>query len=120
LQLQKIFAQKIKSPLKFLSNNRQAKLLGQKSATKRRQYAINWAKEVNLFGLIQEAIDTLENPNLKNVATFLNGKGIKTRSGHCFSGSNLHKQLTRFNEVNLRQQINRLGVNWKELKNQHK
>jgi hypothetical protein len=111
---------KIKSPLKFLSNNEQAKLLGQKSATKRRQYAINWAKEVNLFGLIQEAIDTLENPNLKNVAKFLNNKGVKTRSGHCFSGSNLHKQLTRFNEVNLRQQINRLGVNWKELKNQHK
>jgi len=99
---------KIKSPLKFLSNNRQAKLLGQKSATKRRRYAINWAKEVNLFGLIQEAIDTLENPNLKNVANFLNDKKIRPRRGESMNGSNLHKQ------------IQRLGWSWKEFKNQQK
>ena len=107
---------KIKSPLKFLSDNEQAKLASQKSTAKRRQNMNNWAKEVNLFGLIQEAIDTLENPNLKNVAKFLNDKGIKTRRGTLFSGSNLHKQVARFNEVNLWQQLNRLGVNWKELK----
>lgn len=105
---------KIKSPLKFLSDNEQAKLLAQKSVDKRRKYAINWAKEVNLFGLIQEAIETLENPNLTNVAKFLNDKGIKTRSGHYFSGSNLHKQLIRF------QTLNYFSINWKELKNQHK
>ena len=44
----------------------------------------------------------------KDFIELLNDKGIKTRRGSLFNGSNLRKQL------------NRLGVNWAEIKNQHK
>ena len=107
---------KIKSPLKFLSNSKQAKSLAQKSIKARRQNLMNWAKEVNFLELIEEGIKTLENPNLKNVANFLNNKGLKTRRGCFFSGSNLSKQLFRFTETNLSQQLNRLNWNWKKIK----
>jgi hypothetical protein len=96
---------KIKSPLKFLSNRERAKLLAQKSATKRSQLAMDWAKEVSLLDSIREAFDTLENPSLTNVANFLNDKKIRPRRGESMSSSNLHKQ------------IKRLGWSWKEFKN---
>jgi hypothetical protein len=99
---------KIKSPLKHLCDPKQVKLFNKKSASIRKKNAINWAKEVNLFGLIQEAIQTLKHPNLKNIAHWLNSKKVLSRRESHWTGSNLHSQ------------IQRLGWSWKELKNQQK
>jgi len=95
---------KIKNSLSPLYSPKVIALANKRSATKRKQNAIDWAEELNLFELIQEAIQTLKNPNLKNVSNFLNGKKVLTPRGSHWTGTNLHSQ------------IKRLGWSWKQFK----
>ena len=77
--------------------------LATKSTKIRNELAHSWADSIKLRKRIVEAVWSLRQPNLKNVARWLNGEGVVTRRGGRWDGSNLHKQ------------INRLGWSWKEL-----
>lgn len=81
-----------------------AKELAYRSINKRRALAESWAKSVNLRSRIIDAVNQLKNPNLNNVALWLNGQQSYSRTG------------MPWNQVNLRQTMKRLGWSWKELK----
>jgi len=81
-----------------------AKELAYQSIDKRRGLAQSWAKSVNLRSRIIDAINQLKNPNLNNVALWLNGQQSYSRTG------------VPWNQVNLRQTMKRLGWSWSELK----
>ena len=81
-----------------------AKELAYRSIDKRRGLADSWAKSVNLRSRIIDAVNQLKNPNLNNVALWLNGQQSYSRTG------------VPWNQVNLRQTMKRLGWKWSELK----
>ena len=48
----------------------------ERSRTKRRKLAEDWAESINLKTEIVYAINQLRNPTIRAVASFLNGRGI--------------------------------------------
>ena len=80
------------------------KEMAQRSIDKRRNLAQSWARSVRLKERIIYAVGQLRNPNLNNVALWLNGEQSYSRTGQ------------PWNQVNLRQTMNRLGWSWSELK----
>ena len=76
----------------------------ERSRTKRRKLAEDWAESINLKIEIVYAINQLRNPTIRAVASFLNGRGNLTRRGLPWSCGSLHRQISR------------LGWCWNELK----
>jgi DNA invertase Pin-like site-specific DNA recombinase len=76
----------------------------ERSRTKRRKLAEDWAESINLKTEIVYAINQLRNPTIRAVASFLNGRGNLTRRGLPWSCGSLHRQISR------------LGWCWNELK----
>ena len=77
--------------------------LQQRGLKKRQQLAEEWAESVGLKDEIRNAGKNLRNPTFENVCAWLNGKGQTTRRGNAWTQSPL------------RQQILRLGWDFKEL-----
>lgn len=75
--------------------------MGHRSVDARSRVTKQWAEKIQLRNRMVHAISELRNPKLANVAKWLNAESMTTISGK------------KWNEVNLRQQINRLGWEWK-------
>jgi hypothetical protein len=75
--------------------------MGHRSVESKNRVTKLWAEKIQLRNRMAHAITELRNPKLANVAKWLNAENMTTISGK------------KWNEVNLRQQINRLGWEWK-------
>jgi DNA invertase Pin-like site-specific DNA recombinase len=75
--------------------------MGHRSVESKNRVTKLWAEKIQLRNRMVHAITELRNPKLANVAKWLNAENMATISGK------------KWNEVNLRQQINRLGWEWK-------
>jgi DNA invertase Pin-like site-specific DNA recombinase len=78
--------------------------MGKRSVEARAQITQRWAEAIKFRDRIANAVEQLKNPNLSNVAKWLNGENMTTIKGNTW------------NQVNLRQQMNRLGWSWQEIK----
>jgi DNA invertase Pin-like site-specific DNA recombinase len=88
----------------IIGNGLDAKEVQAKSLAKRRAMTKEWAESVCLRKEVVHAVKMLRTPNLRNVASFLTGRGQLSRTGKPWTSGALAAQLKV------------LGWRWEELK----